>query len=88
MMNNKTINITLSMPKHVVDDLKEHTKNLSKYVSEAIVEKRARERRDKALQEILAYPPTFTDVEDSVAYIRTLRSLDNQRLEELYGRSK
>lgn len=37
-----------------------------------------KEEQERALQEILAGPPTFTDITDSVAYVRALREADKE----------
>jgi hypothetical protein len=52
---------------------------MSKYISEAVRERIAREKREKALREILAGKPTFTDVKDGTTYVRELRSADKKR---------
>jgi hypothetical protein len=71
------VNLTIS--KDIIDYLKHHTENMSKYISEAVKERIAREKRQKALSEILAEKPTFTDVTDGTTYVRELRSVDKKR---------
>jgi len=71
--------INLTIPKEIVDHLKRHTENMSKYISEAVRERMAREKRDKALREILAANPTFTHVKDGTTYVRELRAADKKR---------
>jgi hypothetical protein len=39
----------------------------------------AREKKDKALREILAAKPTYTHVKDSATYVRELRTEDKKR---------
>ena len=56
---------------------------MSKYISEAIAERIARERKETALKEILASQPTFEDVKDGTTYIHELRSIDKKRDERL-----
>ena len=71
--------INLTIPKELVEHLKRHTGNMSKYISEAIRERLAREAKDKALREILASKPTFTHVKDGTHYVRDLRGEDKKR---------
>jgi hypothetical protein len=56
---------------------------MSKYISEAVRERIAREKPEKALREILGGKPTFTHVEDGTTYVRELRSVDKKRDERL-----
>ena len=67
------------MPKEIVEHLKHHTENMSKYISEAVRERIARDKREKALREILAAKPTFTNVKDGTTFVRELRSDDKKR---------
>jgi len=62
--------INLTMPKEIVEHLKRHTENMSKYISEAVRERIARDKREKALREILAAKPTFTTVKDGATFVR------------------
>ena len=71
--------INSTIPKDIFSYLKYNTENMSKYVSEALRERIAREKREKALREILDAKPTFTDVKDGAAYVRELRSVDTKR---------
>jgi post-segregation antitoxin (ccd killing protein) len=48
--------INLTIPKDILSYLKHNTGNMSKYVSEALRERIAREKLEKALREILAAP--------------------------------
>ena len=53
------------------------------YVIGRTPEKIKKLEREKALKELLAMPPTFTDVKDSVEYIRKMRRLDEKRMKRL-----
>ena len=75
--------INLTIPKEIVEHLKHHTENMSKYISEAVRQRIARETREKALREILAAKPTFTNVKDGTTYVQELRSVDKKRDERL-----
>lgn len=83
MIHTEYIKVTLSIPKRIIDDLKDSTNNMSKYVSEAIEEKRLKERREQAWQELLAAPPTHTEIDDPVQYIIDLRKGDDERMKRL-----
>ena len=71
--------VNLTIAKDVIDYLKHNTENMSKYISEAVRERIAREKRERALREILAAKPTFIDVKDGTTYVRELRAIDKKR---------
>jgi post-segregation antitoxin (ccd killing protein) len=75
--------INLTIPKEIVEQLKRHTDNMSKYISEAIHERITREKREKALQEIIDANPTFTNVKDGASYVHRLREEDKKRDDRL-----
>ena len=75
--------VNLTIPKDIIDYLKRHSDNMSRYFSEAAREGMAREKREKALREILAAQPTFTDVPDGASFVREVRSEDKKRVERL-----
>ena len=75
--------VNLTIPKDIIAYLKRHTENMSNYFSEAVRERIAREKREKALREILAVKPTFTDAKDGTTFVRELRSVDKKRDERL-----
>ncbi len=60
--------VNLTIPKDIIAYLKRHTANMSSYISEAVRERIAREKREKALREILAAKATFTHVKDGTTY--------------------
>ena len=75
--------VNLTIPKDIIEYLKRHTENMSSYISEAVRERIAREKKEKALREILAAKPTFTGTKDGTTYVRELRSVDKKRDERL-----
>ena len=77
------IRLSITVPRSLVNDLKTEVNNLSKYITEAIQERRKREQCEKAWQELLAAPPTFTEIDDPVAFISELRAGDEERLKRL-----
>jgi hypothetical protein len=71
------LNITL--PKDITEYMRRNTKNISRYISEAVSARMEREKREDAMKAILSGPPTFTDIDDSAAYVRALREEDKER---------
>lgn len=84
-MNGNAIRINISLPSELVKDLKRrtHKREFSKFLAEAAEEKMAKERRERAFKELVKAPAAFTDIKDSVAYIRKMRRLDEKRLKRL-----
>ncbi len=77
------IRINISVPKDIVDAVKNRTTNVSKYISEATSEKIRRDEIVKAMEELRNSPPTFQDIEDPSAFIRELRAGDEERMKRL-----
>lgn len=77
------MNITL--PRDLAKRIKKNTKRrgVSKFLSEAAREKIEYIERKKALDELLRAPAAFTDIKDSVAWVRKMRKLDEKRLKRL-----
>ena len=71
--------VNLIIPKDLIDYLKHHSDNMSRYISEAVREQITREKRETALREIFAAKPTFTDVADGASFVREVRAADAQR---------
>jgi post-segregation antitoxin (ccd killing protein) len=71
--------VNLTIPKDIIAYLKRHSDNMSRYISEAIRERIAREKKEQALREILSAKPTFTDVANGVSFVRDVRSADKKR---------
>lgn len=86
-MNNATnyIRMNVSLPMELVLLLKKTvpTRGVSKFLAEAAREKIRNIEREKALKELLNATPTFTDIKDSVKYIRKIRRLDEKRMKRL-----
>jgi hypothetical protein len=75
--------LNITVPKNIVEYVRQNTSDVNKYISEAISERIANERREKAFEEILAGPPSFTEVGDSAKYMRKLRMGDEERMKRL-----
>ena len=77
------VRISITIPRSLVKDLKNDIKNISKYITDAVIERREKEKADKAWKEFMKLPPTFTDIEDPVKYIEDLRKGDEERMKRL-----
>lgn len=84
-MNGNAVRINISIPFELAKDLKKISpkRGVSKFLSEAAEEKIRRDKREKALEELLAGPPAFLDIKDSAKWVRNLRRRDLRRLERL-----
>lgn len=84
-MNTATeyVRLNITLPKDIAEYVRHNTANISKYIADTIKERRAKERREKAFKEILAGPPSFTEIEDSAEYVRAVRAGDEERLKRL-----
>lgn len=87
-MNGNTVRINISLPSELARDLKKRTnpRGLSKFLAEAAEEKIIKERREKALKEILEAPPAFTFLKGknaAVRWVRKLRRENENRLTRL-----
>ncbi len=78
------VRINITVPGRLLSELKKEVpeRGKSSFISEAIVEKLARKRRENALKEIAKLPVSFTNIkEDSAEYIA------NERVKEDSERS-
>ncbi len=77
--------LNISLSKDTADKIRKIApkRGVSKFLTEAAEEKIRRLEREKALKELLEAPPTFTDIQDSVKYIRKMRRLDEKRMRRL-----
>lgn len=58
-------------------------RGISRFLAEAAEEKIRNLERVKAFREILSAPPAFTDIKNSVAWVRRMRRFDEKRLKRL-----
>lgn len=79
------VRVNISLPSDLVKELKEKvpSRGISRFLSEAAIEKMEKEKRDRAFKELLEAPPAFTEIKDSVAYVRKMRRLDEKRMKRL-----
>ena len=84
-MNGNTVRINISLPSDLVKDLKKRTspRGVSRFLAEAAGEKIKAMEREKAFKEILEAPASFTEIKDSVSWVRKMRRLDEKRLKRL-----
>lgn len=84
-MCSMNVRINVTIPAETVKKLKSLApkRRLSRFLAEAADEKLKRIEREKALKELLEAPPTFTDIKDSVKWVRKMRHLDEKRMRRL-----
>ncbi|KKU12073.1 MAG: hypothetical protein A2126_02295 [Candidatus Woykebacteria bacterium GWB1_45_5] len=77
--------LNISIPTETATKLKKIApkRGVSSFLASAAEEKISRIEREKALKELLEAPPAFTDIKDSVKYIRKMRRLDEKRMKRL-----
>jgi len=80
-MNTATeyVRLNITVPKDIADYVRQSTANISKYIAETIGERRAREKRLRAMNALQQMPPAFPDIKDASAYVRGLRQEDKER---------
>ena len=84
-MNTGVARINITLPQDLLLTLKREIPSgeLSSFLVEAAKEKLAQKETHDAIKAILAGPPSFTHVKDSVAYVRKMRKLDEKRFKRL-----
>lgn len=84
-MKGNTVRINISLPEESIRRIKivAPKRGVSKFLAEAAEEKIRKIKVEKALKEILEAPPAFTDIKNSVTYVRKMRRLDEKRLTRL-----
>jgi hypothetical protein len=77
--------INVSLPKTLLSELEKYVPSGRKsgFVADAVEKELAALKRKKALEEFAHLPPTFTDIDDSVAYVRSLRAESEKRLKRV-----
>lgn len=85
MMPSTTTRINISLSEDVLTMLRRYVpeRGLSRFLADAATEKLEKIKREKAFNELLAAPPTFTGIRNSAAYIRRMRRLDGKRAKRL-----
>lgn len=77
--------INISIPEETLSMLRSVAPKggISRFLVEALEEKIERDKKERALKELLAAPATFTDVKNSASWVRESRKLDEKRLMRL-----
>ena len=85
MNTSSYVRINITLPRDLVKELKEKipSRGLSKFLADAAEEKVEELTREEALKELLAAPPAFPHIKDSVKWVRDLRRRDLKRLKRL-----
>ena len=79
------VRVNISLPSDLVKELKEKVpaRRISRFLSDAAREKIQTLTQEEAFKELLAGPPAFTEIKDSVVYVRKMRRLDEKRMRRL-----
>lgn len=84
MSTSNLVRVNLTLPKEIVDEVRKKG-SISKFAAETMSEALARERRLKAMEEILAGPPSFTHIKDAAKYIHDMRREDAKKRDKKLG---
>ncbi len=81
--------INISLPEETMNMLRRVApkRGISKFLLEALEEKIERDKREKALKELLAAPPAFTFLKGknaAVKWVRKLRAQDERRFKRVW----
>lgn len=85
MYNSVYMRINISLSDEVATTLRKYApeRGVSRFLSEAALEKIERIKRDKALKALINAPPTFTNIPDGASYVRALRRESEKRSRRL-----
>jgi hypothetical protein len=77
--------LNITRPKRVlmILDAMVPARKKSRFITAAIEEKLAKERRENAFAALLQAPPTLTEIDNPVAWVDELRRADEERLQAL-----
>lgn len=81
--------INISLPEETADMLRRVApkRGISRFLLEALEEKIEREKKERALKELLAAPPAFTFLKGknaAVKWVRKLRAQDERRFKRVW----
>lgn len=79
------VRVNISLPRDLLKELKVKvpSRGISRFLSDAAREKVDSISSEEALRELLAGPPAFPQIKDSVKWVRELRKGDLKRLKRL-----
>ena len=85
MNTSNYVRINITLPSDLIKDLKEKlpARRISRFIADAAKEKVERLTQEEALKELLAGPPAFPNIKDSIKWVRELRRRDLKRLKRL-----
>jgi hypothetical protein len=83
-MNTPLVRVNLTLPKDIVDEARKKG-SISKFAAESMSEVLSREKRLKAMEEILAGKPTFTQIKDASKYIHNMRKREQRERDKKLG---
>jgi metal-responsive CopG/Arc/MetJ family transcriptional regulator len=72
--------VNITIPKDLIDELEKEVPNRgkSRFITKAIKEKLARERREKAFMEIHDAPSAFPHIKNTAKYVSQMRKKDDE----------
>lgn len=79
-INAGVVRINVTVPRRLLSELEKEVPERGKsgFVSEAIEEKLARKKKEKALKELAKLPATFTNIKDGAEYIAREREREDK----------
>ena len=79
------VRVNISLPRDLAKELKEKVpaRGISRFIADAAKEKIETLTQEEAFRELLAGPPAFPHIKDSVKWVRELRKGDLKRLKRL-----
>lgn len=80
VMNGGVTRINITIPKRLLSELEKEVPDRGKsgFVAEAIDEKLAAKKRERALKELSKLPPVFTSIKDGAKYIAKERTREDK----------
>ena len=71
----------MTIPKQLLHEVEKAVakRGKSSFITEAIAEKLARDKRERALEELAALPPIFVDIADGATFIAEQRRTDERK---------
>lgn len=80
IINAGVVRINVTIPKKLISELEKEVPERGKsgFVSQAIEEKLARNKKERALRELAKLPATFTNIRDGAEYIASERAKEDK----------
>ena len=81
------VRVNVTLPKRVWNELEQEVprRGKSTFIASAIEDKLRSAKKAKAFTELASLPPTFTNVDDSVKYIREMRNEEDKERSKKLG---